>query len=425
MKQVAFLSLALAAAVAGAAERKLYVSDFRDKMEGAWIGQCVGVQFGLPTEFNKTCELWSFEELPVWYPFMFNGALHNDDLYVELTFVRSLEQHGLDVSIRQAGIDFANSTYPLWCANFNGRNCLRKGIAPPASSHPKYHASPDDIDYQIEADFSGIISPGLPNRAVRLGEQFGRIMNYGDGLYAGQFIGALYAEAYFRSPYFWTDRVALVEEALKSIPAESKYAQMVRDMLGWYKDHYTRMAWHKVWAMVIDKYGRKDAPMLGKVSWHGIDVKVNGAFVLMGYLWGEGDIEKTMKVATACGNDSDCNPANALGILGCQLGAKAFGPKYVGELHRGKLFASSPYKWDDLIAVSEKLARQIVVAEGGSIGRDEKGEYFLIPVQEPKTSAFFDSLKPGPCGDERYTEEEMRKILYKPQEKSGTASEKK
>ena len=119
MKQVAFFSIALAAAVAGAAERKLYVADFRDKMEGAWIGQCVGVQFGLPTEFSKTCELWSFEELPVWYPFMFNGALHNDDLYVELTFVRSLEQHGLDVSIRQAGIDFANSTW--WSSPTNAR----------------------------------------------------------------------------------------------------------------------------------------------------------------------------------------------------------------------------------------------------------------------------------------------------------------
>ncbi|MBR2919743.1 MAG: ADP-ribosylglycohydrolase family protein, partial [Kiritimatiellae bacterium] len=349
-----------------------------------------------------------------------------DDLYVELTFVRSLEQHGLDVSIRQAGIDFANSTYPLWCANFNGRNCLRKGIAPPASSHPKYHASPDDIDYQIEADFSGIISPGLPNRAVKLGEQFGRIMNYGDGLYAGQFIGAMYAEAYFRGSRWWNEREEIVKEALKSIPAESKYAQMVRDVLSWHNGGYrAETAWHKVWEKAVEKYGRKDAPMLGKVSWHGIDVKINGAFLLIGYLWGEGDIEKTMKVATACGNDSDCNPANALGILGCQLGAKAFGPKYVGELDRGKTFASSPYKWDDLIAVSEKLARQIVVAEGGSIGRDEKGEYFLIPVQESKTSAFFDSLKPGPCGGERYTEEEMKRILYKPQDRSGSASEKK
>ena len=423
MKQVAFLSIALAAAVAGAAERKLYVADFRDKMEGAWIGQCVGVQYGGPTEFRKVEELWSFDELPVWNPIRFNGALNNDDLYVELTFVRSLEQHGLDVSIRQAGIDFANSTYPLWAANFNGRNCLRNGIAPPASSHPKYHVSPDDIDYQIESDFSGIISPGLPNRAVRLGEQFGRIMNYGDGLYAGQFIGALYAEAFFQpSCFWWTDRVALVEKALKSIPAESKYAKMVRDVLEWRREKYTGASWHKAWKKAIEKYGSRSS-MVGKVTRPNIDVKINGAFILIGYLWGDGDIEQTMKIATACGNDSDCNPANALGVLGCQLGAKAFGPKYVGELDRGKLFSSSPYKWDDLIAVSEKLAREIVVAEGGSIDKDEKGEYFLIPVQEPKTSAFFDSLKPGPCGDERYTEEEMKRILYKPQDKSGSASE--
>ena len=137
LKKSTVLFIVLAAAVACAAERKLYVADFRDKMEGAWIGQCVGVQYGAPTEFRKVEELWSFDELPVWKPDMCNGALGNDDLYVELTFVRSLEQYGLDVSIRQAGIDFANSTYPLWCANFNGRNCLRKGIAPPASSHPK------------------------------------------------------------------------------------------------------------------------------------------------------------------------------------------------------------------------------------------------------------------------------------------------
>ena len=40
------------------------------------------------------------------------------------------------------------------------------GIAAPASSHPKFHPTTDDIDYQIEADFSGILAPGLPQAAV-------------------------------------------------------------------------------------------------------------------------------------------------------------------------------------------------------------------------------------------------------------------
>ena len=37
-----------------------------------------------------------------------------------MTFLKTLEDYGLDVSIRQAGIDFANSQCPLWCANKAG-----------------------------------------------------------------------------------------------------------------------------------------------------------------------------------------------------------------------------------------------------------------------------------------------------------------
>ena len=74
-----------------------------------------------------------------------------------------------------------------------------RGIAPPDSGHPKFNKHADDIDYQIEADFSGLIAPGLPNVAIELGEKFGRLMNYGDGLYGGQFVGGMYAEAFFEN----------------------------------------------------------------------------------------------------------------------------------------------------------------------------------------------------------------------------------
>ncbi len=102
---------------------------------------------------------------------MINDAFGQDDLYVEMTFLRSMEQYGLDVSIRQAGIDFANSGYPLWCANNAGRNNLRDGIAPPDSSHPKFNSCPNDIDYQIEADFSGPDRPGHAQRGHRAGRE--------------------------------------------------------------------------------------------------------------------------------------------------------------------------------------------------------------------------------------------------------------
>ena len=40
----------------------------------------------------------------------------------------------------------------------------------------------------------------------------------------------------------------------------------------------------------------------------------------MGLLYGQGDFAKTMDIATRCGQDSDCNPASAAGILGTMLG---------------------------------------------------------------------------------------------------------
>lgn len=46
-------------------------------------------------------------------------------------------------SIRQAGLDFANSGYRLWHANRAGRDNLCNGIAPPDSGHPKFNKHAD------------------------------------------------------------------------------------------------------------------------------------------------------------------------------------------------------------------------------------------------------------------------------------------
>ena len=55
-------------------------------------------------------------------------------------------------------------------------------------------------------------------------------MNYGDGMYAGQFVGAMYAAAFFES-----DPVKIIETALRAIPPDSQYAEMVRDLVAWYR----------------------------------------------------------------------------------------------------------------------------------------------------------------------------------------------
>ena len=332
-----------------------------------------------------------------------------------MTFLDTLLKRGLNVTTRAAGIDFANSAYRLWCANSNARNNLRNGIAAPASSHPKFHPTTDDIDYQIEADFSGILAPGLPQAAVDFGETFGRIMNYGDGLYAGQFVGALYAEAYFE-----TDRVKLVEKALRAIPSESKYAGMVRDMLAWHKSNPA--CWQAAWTNAVEKYFRTKEN-IGRVSNAQINVKVNGAMVLLGLLYGDGDMDRTMYIATAGGFDSDCNPSSACGVLGTMIGFKRLEAKYFAKLDRTKKWEFTDFTWDGLVAASDRLVRQIVVKYGGRIEKDASGiERFVLPVVRTRPSAFFDSSAPGPApSDEKLTDGEREEIRYLPS-KPGTQS---
>jgi hypothetical protein len=386
---------------------KISAEEYRNKMKAAWLGQMAGVGWGLPTEFHYTDAIIPANEVPVWDPEMINQQ-GNDDLYVEMTFLASMDQYGTDVSILQAGIDFANTGYMLWAANNAGRENLRYGIVPPASSHPKYSNNCDDIDYQIEADYSGIIAPGMPNVPIKLGENFGRLMNYGDGLYGGQFVGGMYSAAFFEN-----DIHKILEAGLATIPAESHYATCVRDVIRWHREN--PVSWEKTWALIEEKYHQsnefqKFAKQQG--SWVPIDAKLNGAYIVMGLLYGNGNMDSTIVISMRGGKDSDCNPSNAAGILATTMGYDRLDNKFKTALDANREFSYSQYNFNDLIALSERFAREFVIRNGGRIetGGDGK-EYFYIHRDQPVPSDFHPSYDPGSCDpDDRLSEEEMKKI---------------
>ena len=385
--------------------RRIAVEDYADKMKAGWIGQMAGVGWGGPTEFRFKGEIIPEDKMPSWKPELIN-QFGQDDIYVEMTFLRTLELYGMDVSIRQAGIDFANSGYSLWHANNEGRTLLRRGIAPPDSGHPEFNRHADDIDYQIEADYAGLIAPGMPNVAIELGETFGRLMNYGDGLYGGQFVGGMYAEAFFED-----DMEKIVRAGLKCIPRESQYAECIRDVLTWYEQNPND--WQKTWQLIEEKY--QDNPDYRRYSCDkgdfNIDAKINGAYIVMGLLYGEGDPDKTIIISTRCGQDSDCNPSNSGGILFTTIGFKNLPDKFTSALNPEGKFSHTPYNFPMLVSVSEKLVRQSVVRAGGRIEKDSDGkETFVIPVKKPKPGRLEQCWEPGPIANSRFTEEEMAKI---------------
>ena len=378
--------------------RRLPVKEYRDKMKAGWIGQIFGVSWGAPTE-GRYQKVMPAEKMPLFKEDLVNDAFGQDDLYVEMTFLRTMEEYGYDVPIRQAGIDFANSGYALWVANAAGRGNLRNGIAPPDSSHPKFHNCAGAIDYQIEADYSGLIAPGMPDVVIALGEKFGRLMNYGDGVYAGQFMGAMYAEAFFEK-----DVMKLIDASLKAIPAESLYAGMVRDMLQWHRENPAN--WETTWELAEKKYNQDK-----NYNISALDVKREGAWVLMGLLYGNGDLDQTMIISCRCGFDSDCNPSSSGGILFTTRGISNLPEKYYRKLDETKIFSHTAYNFPKLLDVCERLARQGLARVGGRIEKDATGgEVFVIPVKAPTPSKFEDLKNPGPIAASLYSDGEMAKI---------------
>ena len=146
-------------------------------------------------------------------------------------------------------------------------------------------------------------------------------MNYGDGYYAGAFLSALYSYAYTESDY---DIVRIIKLALRAIPAESQYAQIIDDILRWYQEEPDdwRATWQKLeakWNHDLCPWAKSDPVPLkeGKLSDRfNIQGHFNGAYILIGLLYGKGDFLNAISICTRCGQDTDSNVANCGGVMG-------------------------------------------------------------------------------------------------------------
>ncbi len=356
-------------------EKSLPKAVYIDKCKGAWAGQMIGVCYGAPYEFRAVGNTIE-GPLHEWKPEMVEGAIGQDDCYVEMTFLMTLEKYGLDITYEQAGREFADSKYGLAHANHHGRENCRHGIMPPWSGHPLYNRHADDIDFQIEADLFGIICPGLPRESNRLGNVFGHVMNYGDGVYGGLFVAGMYAAAYFENH----DVEKVVRAGLACIPSESRYAQCIEDVLRAYRRN--PKDWRATWRLIEDRWNDDEDCEQGSAL--SIDAHLNGAYVAIGLLYGEGDFFKTMEIATRCGQDADCNASSAAGILGCMIGYDAIDAEYTKGIAKiaDTKFSYTDYSFNSLIPACQRMSEKIIQRAAGSVS----GDNYNIPLQTPQAA---------------------------------------
>jgi hypothetical protein len=364
-----------------------------DKIKGGWAGQVIGCTYGGPTEFqykggiihdyvpihwDSSLMLWWYDNRPGLY----------DDVYMDLTFVNVMEKHGLDAPARLHGEAFANAAYPLWHANQAARYNILNGIYPPASGYWKNNPHADDIDFQIEADFAGLMNPGLVNSSSAICDTVGHIMNYGDGWYGGVYVAAMYALA-----FVFDDPATIVKEALKTIPEQSTFYKCINDVIIWSKQYPDD--WKRTWFETETKWGEDHGCPDGVFKDFNIDAKLNAAYIVIGMLYGDGDFGKSVDISTRCGQDSDCNPASVAGILGTMMGYSNI-PDYWKQGIDQVADREFPYmtiSLNDAYDISYNHALQMIAKEGGITATTA----LKIPVQKPvpvQLEQGFENLRP-------------------------------
>jgi len=361
-----------------------------DKIRGGWAGQTIGCTYGGPTEFKfKGTMIQDYQEM-VWYDdyivetYELDPGLY-DDVYLDFTFVQVIEKYGVNAPADSFALAFAREDYKLWHANQAARYNILNGIMPPESGHWLNNPHADDIDFQIEADFAGLMHPGMINSAAGLCDRTGHIMNYGDGWYGGVFMAGMYATAFISDniPY-------VIEQGLKPIPPQSKFHQVISDVIQWHRQYPDD--WKKCWYEVEKKHASEKGCPEGVFNAFNIDASVNAAYVVIGLLYGNKDFYKTMDIATRCGQDSDCNPATAAGILGVMLGYSNIPGFWKPAIEKAEplVFPYSDLTLNQVYDLSLKHALQQIEANGGSID----GDNITIRVQQPEMLRFEESF-PG------------------------------
>lgn len=335
-------------------------AEIYNKILGGWVGQMAGVVYGADVEFYYRGQIMPEEDVVDFSNLNINNAFWQDDLYVEMTFLSVMAEKGFDCSLEALGEAFAASQYPLDHANKQARENLLDGIPATESGHYTNNLHCEDIDWQIESDFLGLICGGDPQTAATRAYEIGQMICYGDGVYGGVFVATLTASA------FTAENIReAIDIAISAIPEDTEFRTVMEQVVSQYE---SGKKWEECWAYIEEKWGNDDRCVAYAPYDSNIDAKLNAAYVLMGLLYGEGDFEKSLTIALRCGQDNDCNPSTVGGVMGVMLGYDDIPETYKKGVNRtGTVFSFTEYDLNTAVDTTVALLKSRLSAADSQV----------------------------------------------------------
>jgi hypothetical protein len=161
----------------------------------------------------------------------------------------------------------------------------------------------EQIGAQIFIDGWAMVSPGDPEQAADFAKKAASVSHDGEAIYAAQVLAAMEAQAFVEK-----DIQKLLDVGAAMIPRNSIIYKLIKDMRDWYIE---LRDWRDARQKLVEYYGYdKYGGNCHVVPNHGL--------ILLGFLYGEDDFQKSLMITNTCGWDTDCNSGN----IGCLMGIK-------------------------------------------------------------------------------------------------------
>jgi len=403
------LILLAPAANVEAKDRAITHDELMDKLSGYWIGQLLGNYMGFPFENN-----WVEEPVPVFVDRIYtykddkklriadynrkgfipimcdsvHGAWSDDDTDIEFVTLHAVEKYGLDITypeITEMWRTHINDH--IWCANAMARELMGKGLVAPDTGRKENNEEWFQIDPQLVNEIWSVFYPGMTKRAAERAEWGAHITNDDWGTHPTIAYGVIISAAFFEK-----DVEKLVQMAIDAVPNEGPYAEGIRDVVKWHKQHEN---WRDTRKKIHNKYyeykkGSYEAPVSVVSSLQ------NGLCGIMAILYGEGDYMKTVGIASSAGYDCDNQAATCGAFIGIRNGLSGLGEKAIDitinipsqqewEVPFNNLYCN--YTRDDLptrtpideiVARIAKIAKTAILENGGRMEIHDDEPVYIV-----------------------------------------------
>lgn len=283
---------------------------FADRVTGCWLGKNAGGTLGAPLERAwgqpEPFDVW-------WYPELREGGIPNDDLEMQLVWLKALEEVGPSLRAR----DLARYWIDHIGYNFDeyglSKTNLRLGLEPPVSGAYNNWFK-DCMGCPIRSEIWACVAPGMPRVAARYAYEDAICDHAGGESVYGELFNVAVESAAFVIP----DRDQLIEIGLSYVPPGSATSRAVLTAL---EAHAAGQDWKAARSAVL----RSVPHPVAQYS------PINIGFQAVGWLYGE-DFGDALCKAVNCGYDTDCTGATLGSILGIISGASGLPERWIAPL---------------------------------------------------------------------------------------------